>query len=82
VKSILRRLLADRSGVTAIEYGLIAALLAVAIVASVSTVGTDLNQTFTTIASELGGGGGGGGAVGLLGGGGGGGGITQGPSAP
>ena len=79
MKSILRRLLADRSGVTAIEYGLIAALLAVAIVASVSTVGTDLNQSFITIASELGGDGGAGGGV--LGGGAGGTGITRGSTA-
>ena len=82
MKSVFHRLLADRSGVTAIEYGLIAALIAVAIVGSATLVGTDLNQTFTTIASELGGGGGGGGAGGgVLGGGGGGGGITQGPTA-
>jgi pilus assembly protein Flp/PilA len=87
VKSSLRRLLADRSGVTAIEYGMIAALIAVAIVATVSITGVDLRQTFQTIASQLEGDGGGGAGVGIVGlpgggGGGGGGGIVQGPSAP
>lgn len=46
----------DEEGVTAIEYGLIAALIAVVIVAAVKTVGTDLNTTFTTIHTKLTGG--------------------------
>jgi len=46
----------DEEGVTAIEYGLIAALIAVVIVATVKTVGTDLNTTFTTIHTKLTGG--------------------------
>ena len=40
-------------GVTAIEYGLIAALIAVVIIASVTLVGTELSDTFGTIESEL-----------------------------
>ena len=44
---------ADRRGVTALEYALIAALIAVAIVGALRTLGTDLNTTFTTIASNL-----------------------------
>lgn len=43
----------EEDGVTAIEYGLIAALIAVVIVAAVTSVGTDLNSTFTTIHSKL-----------------------------
>jgi pilus assembly protein Flp/PilA len=43
----------DQSGVTAIEYGLIAALIAVAIIVAVTTVGTDLTATFTSIGTVL-----------------------------
>ena len=43
----------DRRGVTALEYALIAALIAVAIVGALRTLGTDLNTTFTNIASNL-----------------------------
>ena len=50
---IFRRLLKDKSGVTAIEYGLIASLIAVAIVATVAIVGTDLNNTFMNVANNL-----------------------------
>lgn len=44
----------DDKGATAIEYGLIAALIAVAIITAVSTVGTELNTTFTGVATNLG----------------------------
>ncbi|RBB43083.1 Flp family type IVb pilin [Burkholderia reimsis] len=43
----------DREGVTAIEYGLIAALIALGIVAALTTIGTDLSTVFSTIASSL-----------------------------
>jgi pilus assembly protein Flp/PilA len=43
----------DQSRVTAIEYGLIAALIAVAIIVAVTTVGTDLTATFTSIGTAL-----------------------------
>jgi pilus assembly protein Flp/PilA len=43
----------DESGVTAIEYGLIAALIAVIIIGAVSTVGSKLSGTFSTVASSL-----------------------------
>ncbi|MDI1301015.1 MAG: Flp family type IVb pilin [bacterium] len=43
----------EEDGVTAIEYGLIAALIAVVIVAAVKSVGGDLNTTFTTIHTKL-----------------------------
>ncbi|MFI4986195.1 MAG: Flp family type IVb pilin [Alphaproteobacteria bacterium] len=56
MKEALTSLLALRSkqGVTAIEYGLIAGLIAVAIVAAVTLVGTDLGATFNTIAGHFG----------------------------
>jgi pilus assembly protein Flp/PilA len=41
------------SGVTAIEYGLIAALIAVAAVALIGTVGTDLTTIFSQVANDL-----------------------------
>jgi pilus assembly protein Flp/PilA len=43
----------DEEGVTAIEYGLIAALIAVVIIGGVQLVGTNLNALFTTIAGFL-----------------------------
>jgi len=47
------RLVADDRGVTAIEYGLIAALIAVVIIGAVSTVGTSLSSVFSTVAGSL-----------------------------
>lgn len=49
-----RRFLLNEEGVTAIEYGLIAALIAVVIITAVTTIGTELNTTFTTIGTKLG----------------------------
>ena len=49
-----RRFLRDEEGVTAIEYGLIAALIAVAIIAAASAVGGGLSTTFNNIAACLG----------------------------
>ena len=43
----------DRRAVTALEYGLIAALIAVAIIGGVTALGTKLNATFTTISKDL-----------------------------
>lgn len=43
----------DEAGATAIEYGLIAAGIAVAIIAVVNTLGTNLNTTFSSISSQL-----------------------------
>jgi pilus assembly protein Flp/PilA len=47
------RFLTDDSGATAIEYGLIAAGIAIAIVAAVQSLGTDLNTTYTTVETAL-----------------------------
>jgi pilus assembly protein Flp/PilA len=49
----LMRLFKNEDGVTAIEYGLIAALIAVAAVTVMGTVGTNLSATFTKIAGSL-----------------------------
>ena len=47
------RLIEDSSGVTAIEYALIAALIAVAAIAAFTFVGTSLSTTFSYVASQL-----------------------------
>jgi len=47
------RLIADNRGVTAIEYALIAALIAVAAIAAFTLVGTNLSSTFSYVASQL-----------------------------
>ncbi len=44
----------DESGATAIEYGLIASLIAVAIITILGTLGTNLTKTFTTVSGKLG----------------------------
>jgi pilus assembly protein Flp/PilA len=48
-----RRFLRDESGVSAIEYGLLAALVALAIVGGAGALGTDLNTIFTSIGTKL-----------------------------
>jgi pilus assembly protein Flp/PilA len=53
MRQLFNRFIADQSGVTAIEYGLIAALIAVAIITAVTSVGTNLTATFTSIASAI-----------------------------
>jgi len=49
----LRDLVKDESGATAIEYGLIAALIAVAAIAAFNAVGSSLTATFNNVASTL-----------------------------
>ena len=49
----IRSLLRDDAGATAIEYGLIAALIAVVIVTAVSAVGGKLKNTFNSVATSL-----------------------------
>ena len=48
-----RRWVKAEDGVTAIEYGLIAALVAVVIIGAVTTIGTRMNTTFTTVGNAL-----------------------------
>ena len=51
--SILKRFAKDESGATAIEYGLIAALIAVVCIGAMKTLGTNLNTKFTAIGNNL-----------------------------
>jgi pilus assembly protein Flp/PilA len=53
MQRLAKQFLRDESGATAIEYGLIAALIAVVIITAVTSVGTNLNTTFTTVAGKL-----------------------------
>lgn len=50
---LMNRFVADESGATAIEYGLIAALIAVVIIAGARQLGTTLNAKFTTISNAV-----------------------------
>ena len=51
--TVFSRFVRDDSGATAIEYGLIAGLIAVVIVTAVTTVGTKLTNTFNKVANSL-----------------------------
>jgi pilus assembly protein Flp/PilA len=51
--AILEKVLGDDQGVTAIEYALIASLVAVGIIAGVTSIGTTLSNTFQSVASNL-----------------------------
>ena len=53
MKSLLLRFWKEESGATAIEYGLIAAGIAIAIIAAVKGVGTQLSANFATISTSL-----------------------------
>jgi pilus assembly protein Flp/PilA len=50
---LIERFMSDESGATAIEYGLIAAGISVAIIAVVNSLGSQLNTTFSTVGSQL-----------------------------
>lgn len=51
--SYMKNFLSDESGATAIEYGLIAALVSVAAVGALGAMGTSLTSMFTTVSTEL-----------------------------
>jgi pilus assembly protein Flp/PilA len=53
MKNYVERFLKDESGATAIEYGLIAALIAVAIITAASQLGTQIGTTFTKVKDEM-----------------------------
>jgi pilus assembly protein Flp/PilA len=53
MRTLISRFVKDENGATAIEYGLIAAGIAVAIIAVVQTVGTNLNTTFSSVSTAL-----------------------------
>jgi pilus assembly protein Flp/PilA len=50
---MIRKMFADKKGATAIEYGLIAALIAVAAVGAMSNLGSQLNKTFNRTQTEM-----------------------------
>ena len=51
--TLFKRLIQDESGATAIEYGLIAGLVAVAIIAALSLLGTSLDTLFSDVATQV-----------------------------
>ena len=53
IMNFITKFIREEDGVTAIEYGLIAALIAVVIIASVTLVGTNLTNVFTRISTSL-----------------------------
>ena len=53
MSKFLTRFLKDESGATAIEYGLIAALISVVIIGALTTLGTNLNTDFTSVSTAL-----------------------------
>ncbi|HEY1613854.1 MAG TPA: Flp family type IVb pilin [Rhizomicrobium sp.] len=53
MKKLAIDFLADESGITAVEYGLIAALVAVVIITAVTSMGTHLKTTFNSVSSSL-----------------------------
>ena len=50
----INKLLRDEQGATAIEYGLIAALIAVAAITAMQGLGNELSTTFSTVSSQMG----------------------------
>ncbi|TIQ33575.1 MAG: Flp family type IVb pilin [Mesorhizobium sp.] len=53
MRDLMKKFVADESGATAIEYGLIAALIALAIMVGATSLGTALNAKFVLIANKL-----------------------------
>jgi pilus assembly protein Flp/PilA len=53
MSKLISRFVRDESGATAIEYGLIAALIAVVIITALTSIGTNLNTKFTSVATTL-----------------------------
>ncbi|MBW8898503.1 MAG: Flp family type IVb pilin [Massilia sp.] len=51
--SAVKTFIADENGVTAIEYGLIAALIGVAVAGTAKTLGTDLSSVFSAVSTKL-----------------------------
>jgi len=54
ITQMFKKFTRDEEGVTAIEYGLIAALIAIVIITAVTSVGTQLKAVFTSVANALG----------------------------
>ena len=54
MKKFISKFMSDESGATAIEYGLIAALIAVVIIGAVTTLGGNISSRFTQVATAIG----------------------------
>jgi pilus assembly protein Flp/PilA len=54
MKKFISKFMSDESGATAIEYGLIAALIAVVIIAAVTALGTNISAAFTDVSTAIG----------------------------
>jgi pilus assembly protein Flp/PilA len=52
--NFIRKIVRNQKGATAIEYGLIAALIAVAAISAMKGVGTTLNSTFSNVSTQMG----------------------------
>ena len=53
LSDLLRDLFRNKNGATAVEYGLLAAGISVVLVASLATIGTEVNETFTVVGNTL-----------------------------
>jgi pilus assembly protein Flp/PilA len=53
MQNLIARFVKDESGATAIEYGLIASLISVAIISAASTLGKNVANTFTAVSSQM-----------------------------
>jgi pilus assembly protein Flp/PilA len=53
MQNFIARFVSDESGATAIEYGLIASLISVAIIAAAKTLGTNISNTFSNVAANM-----------------------------
>jgi pilus assembly protein Flp/PilA len=53
IQALMNSMRNDEEGATAVEYGLMVSLIAVAIIVSVGAIGTNLNEMFTGVAGEL-----------------------------
>jgi pilus assembly protein Flp/PilA len=53
MQNLIARFVQDESGATAIEYGLIAALIAVGIITAATTLGTEISETFKKVSDEM-----------------------------
>ena len=53
MKNLIAKFVKDESGATAIEYGLIASLISVALIAAAGTLGTNISKTFKNVADNV-----------------------------
>jgi pilus assembly protein Flp/PilA len=54
MKQLIQKFIRDEAGASAVEYGLLVALIAVAIITAVSTLGTNLSSQFDNVAGQIG----------------------------